>query len=263
MAKSGERASPDRAASVRMDSSPSLGRRRLIQAIVGLGVLPVSGCARRQGLLRFRLNLQFVVGSRVVKSSSVRETWWTEDPAWFPSDGAPNSGWRGEATVTDLGDERFIVAMLDGYTNTGSNRERSYGPWSPATVLMGRFTDSLPRDQLGRVDWGGVTLPTFEELHAQLSNEPLILQPEELPVLVAFATPQVPGSGLVIQPAEISQIFPDVRLGLCTTNLTRNPVKFGRVEEALPWVRDRPGKATQYTPPNQAGRVMTQDFQRR
>lgn len=239
-------------------------RRRLIGlAAAGLGTLSVSGCARRQGFLRFRLNLQFIVGSRVVESSSVRETWWTEDPAWFPSDGTPNPRWRGEATVVDLGDDRVIVAMLDGYTNTGSHRERSYGPWSPATVLMDRFTDSLPRDQLGRVDWGGVTLPTFEKLRAQLGTEPLILQPEELPVLVAFATARVAGSGLVIQPAEIPQIFTDVRLGRCSTNLTRDPVKFGRVEEALPWVTDQPGKATRYTPPKKAGRVMTQDFQRR
>jgi hypothetical protein len=129
---------------------------------------------------------------------------------------------------------------------------------------MERIGQELPKDPVGRVIWSDVGgPPSFSELKARLRLGPLTLYPHELPVLVAFATAAVPGSGRVIDPARLPELLPDVRLGRCTVRLTSESPRFGAAEAALPWIRDRPGKATTYTPPFQTGRVMTQDFQRR
>jgi hypothetical protein len=239
-------------------------RRDLIKWATGAALLPLAGCAGRQSQLRFRLQMAAKIGARVVRASSVRETWYYDDPSWFPSDGAGQFGWRGEATMLDLGGGRLLAAMLDGYTTINGYRERSYAPWDPATVVMERMAQTLPKDPVGRAIWSDVGgPPTFSELKAWLQRGPLMLGPHELPVLVAFATAAIPGSGLVIEPSRLPEVFPDVSLGRCTVRLTSERVRFGAAEVALPWLRDRPGKATIYTPPFKTGRVMTHDFQRR
>ena len=166
--------------------------------------------------------------------------------------------------MLDLGGGRLLAAMLDGYTTINGHRERSYAPWDPATVVMERIAQTSPKDPVGRAIWSGIGgPPPFSELKAWLQRGPLILSPHELPVLVAFATAAIPGSGLVIEPSRLPEVFPDVSLGRCTVRLTSERIRFGAAEATLPWLRDRPGKATIYTPPLKTGRVMTQDFQRR
>lgn len=239
-------------------------RRDLIKLVTGTALLPLTGCAGRQNQLRFRLDMGVRVGKRLVEARSVRETWYSDDPSWFPSDGSGQFGWRGEAAMLDLGGGRLLAAMLDGYTTVNGNRERSYAQWDPATVLLERIGRTLPKDPVGRVVWSEVGgPPPFSELKVRLQGGPLILDPHELPVLVAFVTAAIPGSGLVIEPSSLPELFPDVSLEPCTVRLTSERIRFGAAEVALPWLRDRPGKATIYTPPFQSGRVMTQDFQRR
>lgn len=241
-----------------------MNRRTLIKAATGAALLPVSGCMPRQNQLRFRLVMRAMVDSRLVEVSSVRETWHTEDPPWFPSDGAAQFGWRGEATILDLGADRLIAAMLDGYTTLNGYRQRSYAPWNPVAVLAERLGQTLPRLPRGQVDWSDVGgPPDAHQLRKVLKRGPLILEPHELPVLVAFATPAVPGSGRVIQPAEVPLIFPGVDLGRCRAELTWRPVVFGRAEQALPWVGEGPGRATVYKHPFKETLVVNGDFQRR
>lgn len=241
-----------------------MNRRALISLAMGAALLPAGGCTPHQNKVRFRLTMRALAGSRVVEASSVRETWYTDDPPWFPSDGAGQFGWRGEATILDLGAGRLLAAMLDGYTTLNGYRERSYAPWNPHEVLVERIGQTLPRLRRGQRDWSDVGgLPDPREIRKALQRGPLILEPHELPVLVAFATPDVPGSGRVIQPAEVPAMFPDVRLGRCRVELTHRPVGFGQVERHLPWVMRGPGHATVYKPPFKAGLVVNGDFQRR
>jgi len=235
-----------------------MDRRTLITLGAGAALASASGCMPRRDHLRFRFVLRLVVGSDVIEASSVRE-----DLPGFPSDGAPNFGWRGEATIADVGSSRIIAAMLDGYTTLNGYRQRSNAPWSPASVLMERKIQSMPRLPRGQVDWTGIRRPAFAELRAELKRAPLRLSPDELPVLVAFPTPSVPGSGMVVEPSAIPALFPDVRLGRCSVELTSRPVQFGKATAALPWIDDGPGRATSYTHPIKSTLVVNGDFQRR
>lgn len=227
------------------------------------GLVPaLAGCAVRQAVTRFRLTLRFESEGTTFEGSSVRETWFTEDPSWLPSDNASNPDWRGEATVVPLGGNRVICGMLDGYTTVTGYRERSYGPWSPFEVLLQREWGPIPGDfEDGRPRFRG-RRPTTEEMLAKLGTAELVLTPEELPVLVAFRDATRRGTGEIFRPEDVGAIFPGVHVGRCTVQLTRDPVRFGPATQALPWIADGPARAAQGRA-DDPSIIVTGDFARK
>lgn len=232
-------------------------RRALLLCVAG-GGFALAGCEPRMDFLRFRLTLRFTLADRIFEGSSVRETWWTEDPEWFPSDNTPNASWRGEATVVPLPGRAVICGMLDGYsTATG---ERPYSPWSPLQVLFDRSVAPWPEGiDDGRPLFRGQR-PTAEQLIEEMGGGELILRPEELPLLVAFRNATLPRSGRVIAPSQITDVFPGLMLGRSTVAITRDRVRFGAVDEALPWVSEGDDWVT---PRGTKPAVVTGDFSRR
>lgn len=152
--------------------------------------------------------------------------------------------------------------MLDGYTTINNRRERSYGPWSPTAVLAERQLEPPPRVYPSEPRWRDGHPPSIESLRSEFAAQELVLQPSELPVLVAFEDVRVPGSGRVIQPDQIREVFPGVKLGRCTSQPTRDRVSFGAVEKVAAWLVT-PGRATSSVPSDQEGSIKTGDFVRR
>ena len=223
----------------------ALPHRRALLALSLATALPlVGGCEPRRDRTRFRLTLRLVAREGTFTGSSVRETWYTEDPFWFPSDNAPNPGWRGEATVVSLGRGRVLCGMLEGYSTVTGRRERSYSPWNPFEVLLQRRWGPIPGDlEDGRPRFRGER-PTTEAMLAELRAADLVLRPEELPLLVAFEDASVAGSGRLIHPEDVGEVFPGMRLGRCTLQLTRDAVRYGEAARAMPWIDDGPARAT-------------------
>ncbi|MFA4893001.1 hypothetical protein [Brevundimonas sp.] len=224
--------------------------------------MALSGCEQRRDFLRFRLTLRFSGPDGTFEGSSVRETWFTEDPTWFPSDNTPNPRWRGEATVVRLGGRRVICGMLDGYSTVTGHLERSYGPWSPLEVLLQRRWAPLPGDfEDGRPRFRGAR-PTTPELIEELKKGELVLQPAELPVLVALKDSSIPRSGRLVAPSQISEVFPGLALGRCTVGVTRDHVRFGVVNEVMPWIARGPDWVT-VRDGDLSSNVVTEDFSRK
>lgn len=232
-----------------------MNRRLLFKMFAGSVPLALSGCVAWHDRLRFRLTMGLHVGAALVQASAVRESFYTEDPAWFPSDGASNPHLRGEAVTMALGAGRFVFAMLDGYTSVGGERRRSYGAWTPAELIRGRRRRAA---ELAGDPRPNVAIPSLKEVKSELARG-LLLEPDELPVLVAFDNPATPGSGRVVEPVELTALFSDVRIGRCTVELTSDPVRFGAAAEALPWLA-KPARATRAD--DRANVIATGDFSR-
>lgn len=200
------------------------------RAALGIGAAAVlaslTGCGHRKDFQRYKITLQLVGNGRIYQGSSVWEKWYTEDPFWFPSDGASNPGWRGEAVVVDI-EGAFLFGVLDGYTTMNGPRERSFGPISPLSVALGRER-RYPERRTGK------------QLAHELRNQELRLSAEELPMLAVFDNIERKTSANVIQPHQISEIFPGIEFGISTIAFTDEPTKFGRVERVLPWINDGP-----------------------
>lgn len=214
--------------------------------------------------LRYRLTMELLVDGRPVRGATVRQFKRTEDPKWFPSDGAGQTSWQGEATPIPIGDGAWLFAMLEGYVTVNGERQRSYGPWTPYHAVLGRIDKRVTSTQ---ADYDALSPDQKErfvspaQARALLGSAPVALELNELPILVAFRTPAVPGSGVVILPEQAPEAFPGVAWGHCTVQATDDPVGFGQVEAALPWIT-QPVRAVRTTWTGESFNLNSSAFRR-
>lgn len=198
--------------------SPQSARSRRstlgVLAVLGGGL---TGCgksnrspSRDQLGSRFRLTLEVLIEDRPIRGSSVRQFEYFDDPGWFPSDGAGQSSWQGDATPLALLGGAYLFAMLEGYVIVGGRRERSYGPWTPMGVVLGRLGTRVviqsDYEALSQAERQHVVSPA--QARALVGTAPIVLALDELPILALFRTPSVPGSGLILLPEDCRSSFP-------------------------------------------------------
>jgi hypothetical protein len=150
--------------------------------------------------------------------SAVSAAWFQMTPKWAgvgDSAGASNSSLSGEAVVVDLGEGRYLFALLKGYNEfTG---RLAFFPLPPKP--LSKEEDAAVYDQL-------------EALRA--STE---LSRELYPLLVTFADIDDPASVVRVDPDDLAAHFgPGYALSSITLAITDEPVTKGRVEAVLGWL---------------------------
>jgi hypothetical protein len=153
--------------------------------------------------------------------SAVTAAWFQMTPKWAgvgDSAGASNSSLSGEAVVVDLGEGRYLFALLKGYNEfTG---RLAFFPLPPKP--LNKEQDAAVYDQL-------------EALRA--STE---LPRELYPLLVTFADINDPASVARVDPDDLAASFgPGYALSSITLAITDEPVTKGRVEAVLGWLGDK------------------------
>lgn len=128
--------------------------------------------------------------------------------------------------------------MLEGYVTVEGERQRSYGVWSPYSVVYQRTGKRvIPTQAQYEALYPRArerTLGPAEAL-ALIGDGPFALEMNELPIVVLFRSPDVPGSGQVVQPEQVPELFPGVSWGTCTLQITDDGVDYGAVRSILPW----------------------------
>lgn len=213
--------------------------------------------------LRFRLIIELLTRQGVERGSSVRQVSYSQDPSWFPSDGAGQPKWEGEPTPVSLGGGAWLFAMLEAWTVFDGERQRSRGPWNPYSVLQARMYSGDPAVK-ARYDALSASrdITQGELLRGLLGSEPLVLAPDELPILIAFSTPEIPRSGQLVLPENLTSTFPGVSWGRCTVQATEAPLSFGQSAAILPWLNGEEVMALRTTDPF-AVNFNTLEFERR
>ncbi|EDX79526.1 MAG: hypothetical protein ACN4EU_10300 [Brevundimonas mediterranea] len=190
---------------------------------------------------RFRLTLEVLIDGRPIRGSSIRQFKYFNDPGWFPSDGAGQSSWQGDATPLALPGGAYLFAMLEGYVIVDGHRRRSYGPWTAYGVVLGRLGKRVVTqsdyEALSAGERQNVVSPA--QARALVGTAPIVLALDELPILALFRTPSVPGSGLILLPEDLPKQFPSLTWGRCTVQVTDEPLDIGQVEKIMPWTSQR------------------------
>jgi hypothetical protein len=150
--------------------------------------------------------------------SAVSAAWFQMTPKWAgvgDSAGASNSSLSGEAVVVDLGQGRYLFALLKGYTE-----------------FTGRLAFlPLPPKPLNKEQDAAV----YDQLEALRASTEL---PRELyPLLVTFADINDPASVQRVDPDDLAASFgPGYALSSITLAITDEPVTKGPVEAVLGWL---------------------------
>ena len=130
----------------------------------------------------------------------------------------------GEAAVVDLGQGRYVFALLADRTNR----------WHPDVLLrrVGKRENALPP----------LTAETARRWHRKLLNlpRPLPIQPGKDIELAAFTDLSDPSSLVAVNTnADLQNVFGEgVSLGEMTLQIIAPPRSKGAVDAALPWLRD-------------------------
>ena len=225
---------------MRTDTLAPLSRRTVLAVLSG----GLAGCFQQDRVpsgdelgMRFRLTLEVFVNGRPVRGSSIRQFRYFNDTGWFPSDGAGQSSWQGDATPLALPEGAYLFAMLEGYVTVDGHRRRSYGPWTPMGVVLRRIGKRvLPQsdfEALSQAERQNVVSPA--QARALIGPGPIVLALDELPILALFRTPSVPGSGLILPPEALPNEIPVLTWGQCTVQATERPLDIGQVEKIMPW----------------------------
>ena len=197
----------------RRKASIRLPRRAVLAGLAG----SLAGCLEQNRApsgdelgSRFRLTLEVLIDGRPIRGSSIRQCTYFNDPGWFPSDGAGQSSWQGDATPLALPGGAYLFAMLEGYVIVRGRRERSYGPWDPMALMALRLGKSVVTQDMYETSSQAERQRLLSPVQARalLGTDPIPLALDELPTLALFWTPRVPGSGVIILPEELPKQFP-------------------------------------------------------
>jgi hypothetical protein len=149
--------------------------------------------------------------------SAVVQVSWKDNPDLFPD--APHLKYevRGEATVVDLGNGRYLFALISGAERRG------------LATFGGK--DKLPMDT-------NALLPLVKATAAS-RGESSEVPPIHRPLLVTFADINDPASVSRVDPNDLAASFgPGYALSSITLAITDETVTKGRVEELLGWLGD-------------------------
>lgn len=134
--------------------------------------------------------------------------------------GMQQGGVTGEAVVVDLGEGRYVFALLQGYTE-----------WTAYTA----FFPQLEGKPLSKKEMG-----SYLDLMVASTGQTRELRRKEYPLLVTFDDINEPTTVRRINPGDFSASFgPGYRLNAITLSITHEPVTEGRVEKLLGWLKER------------------------
>ena len=200
---------------------PVMRRRDAITGAAAMAGALLTGCERGGYTLHYRLTVEVAVGDKIVVGKAVRALRWHErDPAWAGMD-ASGFYTRGEAVVVDLGPRGLLVVTLQGWWRNPPSDPPSVNPntWTPVAALE-------PVLGPDRARWGS------------RAGVPADVPPEDMPVMVTFADPRVPGSVRAVDPANLAASFgPGVSLRSVKVEITHDGVTHGPILRALPWLK--------------------------
>ncbi len=192
-------------------------------AIIILGItLALAGCSNYH---HWHQKLTVVVDtpSGPVSGSAVTEVEVWFGRVWLAATEAEYS-LSGEATVVDLGRDRYLVALLDEHM-----KERLYSAVAARLPAVKRGEQPAP-------------FPVYEGT--------VTLDRQNYPPLATFADPANPASGRLVGPSDLETVFgPGYALKAITMEVTDEPVTTGRVTGIFGWlsnpnVMNNPGWAS-------------------
>lgn len=158
-----------------------------------------------------------------VSGSGIVRVAWSDSPDLLPDAPHWHSKVRGEATVVDLGDGKYLFALIDD--------ARRFG-------LRVFHERRLPQDTDGLA-------PIIKLVAAQRRGVARPVPPEAMPLLVTFTDIADPTTVTRVDPDDLPLSFgPGYALKSVALEITDEPVTEGEVEKVLPWLdvvgRERP-----------------------
>lgn len=156
-----------------------------------------------------RLTVEVLVDGQIVSGSAVSHVWWQEANALdvYPS------GYKGEATVVDLGQRGKLFALI-----------------GEETTYIAQYTLD---DKLGysRGDYEGL-LPAIMRFRGAKD-----VPRDRYPVLVTFTDTSNPKTIRKVDPHNLAATFgPGISLVRVVLEITDEKTAFGKVEPILPWL---------------------------
>ena len=153
-------------------------------------------------------------GSSVTRVSvSASPRWWGVGDAA----GAGGSSLSGEAVTVDLGEGRYLFALLKDYSHETARR----------TFIPNNEQPKTEAQVVAVYDW-------LERMRGERE-----LARDQYPLLVTFDDINNPASVRRVEPGNLAATFGDgCRLNAITLSITDEPVTKGGVEKLLPWLRD-------------------------
>lgn len=192
--------------------------------LICLVALLLTGCGQRGGWQQ-RITLHLTTPDGPMQASSVvRVAYGITNSPFLPGEARGVIGsHRGEAVVADLGEGRYLFALLKGRNDL---YDVAYLQTRAAFVELEPL---LPPDgDFHR--WGRAV---------QRAEGPRDLPPEAYPMLVSFADLTDPASVFEVDPADLSAAFgAGYALERITLEITDEEVTEGVVEAVLGWLRD-------------------------
>ena len=192
-----------------MRITAGLKRLFLILALIPLLASCGSGYSWSQ-----KLTLVVETPEGEVSGSSTVHVAWHNDRDLFGDAPHWRSEVRGEATVVELGDGKYLFALIGG-------AERQ----ALRVFHEGRF----PRDTDGLA-------PIIRKVAAQRHGVSRRVRPEAMPLLISFTDISDPMTVARVDPDNLAATFgPGYALKLATLEITDEPLTEGEVERILPW----------------------------
>lgn len=200
----------------------------VLRVFVSLALcLPIAGCdlfGFHDWEWRQKLTVSVMTPEGLKTGSAVVSVNVYDRPSWWGLGdfrGAGASSLSGEAVTVDLGNGRYLFALLGNYSHETARETFIPKEEQPRTkVQVIAVYDRLEKMRVARE-----------------------LAPEHYPLLVTFDDTSDPGSVRRVDPSNLSDSFgPGYRLDAITMSITDEPVTEGRVESVLGWLDDVQGR---------------------
>lgn len=204
-------------------------RRNLQSALSLIVVAALSGCDMlgfHEWQWRQKLTVSVMTPEGLKSGSSVTSARIEFPPKWTgvgDAAGTQRGGVTGEAVALDLGEGRYLFALLQGYTE-----------WTAYTA----FFPELEGKALLKKE----KFPYLDQMVASTGQSRDVPR-KHYPLLVTFDEINDPASVRRVNPGDLAATFgPGYRLNAITLSITEEPVTAGPVNALLPWLPDHYSK---------------------
>lgn len=195
--------------------------RVLVMAVLAMGL---SGCDLLFGLPEWqwhqKLTVSVMTTEGLKSGSSVTSARIEFPPKWTgvgDAAGMQRGGVTGEAVTVDLGQGRYLFALLQGYTE-----------WTGYTAFFPELE--------GKALLKSEIFPYLDRLVAS-TGETRDVPRKHYPLLVTFDDINDPASVRRVNPGDLATVFGlGYRLNAITLAITDEPVTEGKVQTALTWL---------------------------
>lgn len=213
----------------------------MLRVLVALALcLPLSGCDLLfdfpEWQWRQKLTVSVMTPEGMKIGSAVTSARIAFPPKWTgvgDAAGMQQGGVTGEAVVVDLGEGRYVFALLQGYTE-----------WTAYTA----FFPELEGKPLSKTEMG-----SYLDQMVASTGQTRELRRKDYPLLVTFDDINDPATVRRVEPGDLSASFgASFRLNAITLSITEEPVTEGKIEGVLGWLT----KSNFIIPPEQQARYV-------